>query len=118
MEKPPSLLSRILGAPKPLTGHAARDEEVRKILRGRGDTMTTPRHAVFYFYNGNHRELARTAIAAGMTASPTVGGDGVILETMIAVDEAAFEPVNRQMQDWAEQFGCDYDGWECQLVTS
>jgi len=40
----------------------------------------------------------------------------LVLDTMTAVDEDSFAVHARQMSEWAELYGCDFDGWECQLL--
>jgi hypothetical protein len=95
---------------------ADRDSLVRSVLTDRGDSGETPRHTLFYFYEGDLDELRRAAIAAGYQVSPTVKRDGLVLETMTAVDEDSFAVHARQMNEWAERYGCDFDGWECQLL--
>ena len=57
------------------------------------------------------------ATKAGYEVRPSANRDGVMLETTIAVDEDSFEPYTQQMQAWADEFGCEYDGWECKVVN-
>jgi len=96
--------------------HAERDAGVRRALAEHGDTGETPRHTLFYLYGGNLEGLRRSATAAGYSARPTAGQDGVVLEITTAVDEQSFAKHARQMQAWADELGCDYDGWECKVV--
>jgi Regulator of ribonuclease activity B len=93
-----------------------RDAEIRRVLASHGDDGRRPRHTVFYFYGGDFEELGRQARAAGYGVRPTAKQDGVVLETTTAVDEQTFEEHATRMAEWAEQFGSEYDGWECQLV--
>jgi hypothetical protein len=93
------------------------DEEVRSALADRGDNGQTPRHTLFFFYCGNLEGLAAVATKAGYEVQPTANREGVMLETTIAVDEDSFEPYTQQMQEWADEFGCEYDGWECKVVN-
>ena len=83
----------------------------------RGDSGRTPRHTLFYFYGGKLDGLRNAAVGTGYKVSPTVHHDGLVLEITTAVDEPSFESHTRQMEMWAEEFGCEYDGWECQLVV-
>jgi hypothetical protein len=92
------------------------DETVRSELADRGDNGQTPRHTLFFFYGGNFEGLAAAATKAGYKVGPTANRDGVVLETTIAVDEESFEPYAQQMHAWADEFDCDYDGWECMVV--
>jgi hypothetical protein len=92
------------------------DEKVRSELASLGDNGQTPRHTQFFFYRGNFEGLAAVATKAGYTVQRTVDSDGVILETTIAVDEESFAPYVEQMQAWADEFDCEYDGWECAVV--
>ncbi len=90
---------------------------VRSALADRGDNGQTPRHTLFFFYRGNLEGLAAVATKAGYEVQPTANREGVVLETTIAVDEDSFEPYTQQMQEWADEFGCDYDGRECKVVN-
>ena len=94
-----------------------RDSLVRSVLTDRGDSGETPRHTLFFFYHGDLDGLSRAAISAGYQASATVSRDALVLETVTAVDEASFAMHAQRMHEWAELYGCDYDGWECQLLT-
>jgi len=93
------------------------DEKVRSALADLGDSGQTPRHTLFYFYHGNLDQLAAAAIRAGYKVGPTINNDGLVLETTIAVDEQSFAPRAQQMRAWADEFGSEYDGWECKLVN-
>jgi Regulator of ribonuclease activity B len=95
---------------------ADRHTLVRSVLTERGDSGQTPRHTLFFFYAGDLKGLGSAAIAAGYQVSPTVGRDGLVLETVTAVDEDSFAVHAQRMSEWAEAYGCDFDGWECQLL--
>jgi hypothetical protein len=101
--------------------HTERDAKVRAVLAERGDDGHLPRHTLFYFYEGDCEGLSAAASAAGYEARPSAAGPtfgaGVVLETPTAVDDETFERLSEQMQAWAEEFGCTYDGWEFQLVN-
>jgi hypothetical protein len=97
---------------------SAPDDAVRGVLDEHGDDGTTPRHTLFYFYDGDIEGLTRAAQAAGYTANPTAKQPGVILERHMPVDEDSFDPVVERMEDWADEFGCTFDGWECQLLVN
>ncbi len=94
------------------------DDRVRNVLDEHGDDGTTPRHTLFYFYDGDIEGLSRAARAAGYTLTATVKQPGVILECHIPVDEEQFDPVVERMEDWADEYGCTFDGWECQLLIN
>jgi hypothetical protein len=96
--------------------HDVFDAEIRAALLKHGDDGTVPRHTLFYFYGGNFTALGDAAALAGYRTRPTAKYDGVILETETAVDAASFAPHAAQMAKWTDEFGCDYDSWECQLV--
>jgi hypothetical protein len=87
------------------------------VLAERGDTGETPRHTLFFLYGGNVDGLRNSAAAAGYSVSSTAENDGVILEITTAVDEQSFAMHAQRMRAWADEFGCDYDGWECQVVS-
>jgi hypothetical protein len=93
------------------------DEKIRAVLASRGDDELSPRRTSFYFYGGNLLGLDNTAAAAGYTVQPTVKHDGLVLQIMTAVDQQSFEVHDQRMEAWAKQFGCTYDGWECQVMA-
>jgi hypothetical protein len=94
------------------------NNRIREVLDEHGDDGTTPRHTLFYFYDGDIEELARATVAAGYTTTQTAKQPGVILETEMAVDEETFDPVVERMEDWADEFGCTFDGWECAMLVN
>ena len=96
--------------------HADQDAVVRSVMAERGDSGETPRYTRFFFYGGDFKGLRIAAAREGYRVAPMAGRDGVILDTLIAVDEHSFEAHSQRMQDWADEFGCEYDGWECQLM--
>ena len=92
-------------------------EKVRAILSERGDSGGVPRPTSFFFYGGRVVEFGVAAARAGYRVQPTVNNDGVVLQIQSAVDEDSFSRLTATMEQWAEDFGCQYDGWECQVVT-
>jgi len=92
-------------------------EKVRSILSERGDSGSVPRPALFFFYGGRFVELGAAATRAGYLVHPTVNNDGVVLQIQSAVDGDSFSRLIASMEDWAEDFGCHFDGWECEVVT-
>jgi hypothetical protein len=99
------------------SSHAIRDVEVRRVLAEHGDDGKVPRHTLFYFYGGRIDELHNAAVGAGYEARPTAAQDGLVLEATLSVDAESFEALSQRMQAWADEFGSDYDGWECMVVT-
>src|SRR5262245_57885046 len=95
-----------------------RDAVVRAVLAEHGDDGSLPRHTLFFFYGGDVAGLGAAATRAGYRVSKARGRDGVILETTTGVDDATFERLSEQMQAWAEEFGSDYDGRECQVMIN
>ena len=93
------------------------DDEIRHQLSLHGDNGGTPRHTLFFFYEGNLEALEEAARANDFSARRMVESEGLILEKTLSVDEVNFDPVSALMDRWAEQFGADYDGWECAVVT-
>ncbi|MDP1738112.1 MAG: ribonuclease E inhibitor RraB [Caulobacter sp.] len=118
MSKRPSFLSRLFGRPEGSPQETSADAKVRAVLEEHGDQATTPRPTTFYFYGGDYQGLAKDASAEGYITRPTAKNDGVILEKVVAVDEGAFEAIEAQMEAWGETFGCEFDGWETQVVTN
>jgi hypothetical protein len=98
--------------------HSDRDILVRSVLAERGDDGRTPRHTLFFFYGGDIAGLSAAAVHARYDVHRTAKVGGVVLETAIAVDEESFAAHSQRMVNWAEEFGCEYDGWECQLVNN
>jgi Regulator of ribonuclease activity B len=97
--------------------HVDRDALVRSVLAERGDGGETPRNTLFFFYGGDFEGLGAAALGAGYQVWPTVQRDGVVIATVTGVDESTFDVHSQRMEGWAEEFGCEYDGWECQLMT-
>ncbi|MBU1324850.1 MAG: hypothetical protein KJ676_06370 [Alphaproteobacteria bacterium] len=91
---------------------------VRAALAQHGDSGVTPRHTLFFFQGDDEAlgELNEVARRAGYVTSGDA--DSLVLETTMAVDEAAFAPVSSMMQSWAAAFQLDYDGWECAVMTN
>jgi Regulator of ribonuclease activity B len=94
-----------------------RNAMVRSVLADRGDSGRTPRHTFFFFYGGDFAGLRNAATRAGYKVRLTVQRDGVVLEATIAIDEHSFATHAQRMEAWAEEFDCEYDGWECQLLN-
>ena len=86
-----------------------KDAPVRAILAGQGDNGSVPRHTLFYFYGGDFVTLGVAASATGYKTRPTADNDGIVLETMISVDEVTFKVRAERMEAWAEEFRCKYD---------
>ena len=108
-------LMRQLGA---MDGPSAdRDALVRAALLEHGDDGRSPRDTVFYFYGGDFAALAAEAKREGYAVRPAAKSDGIILSKTMPVDRETFAPVARQMEAWAETFGCEYDGWEAAVAT-
>jgi len=94
-----------------------RDADVRRALAEYGDDGKVPRHTLFYFYGGRIDDLRNVAVAAGYETRPTVAQDGLVLEATLAVDAENFAAQSQRMQAWGDEFGSEYDGWECKVVT-
>jgi hypothetical protein len=75
-----------------------------------------PRRTLFYFYGGDLAKLSAAASAAGYQVKPRAANDGVIVEVPITIIDMIYGEILR-MEEWAEEFGCDYDGWKCEVVT-
>jgi regulator of RNase E activity RraB len=99
------------------SSHAIRDDEVRRVLAEHGDDGQVPRHTLFYFYGGRVDELRNAAVSAGYETRPTAAQDGLVLEATLPVDAESFEAQSQRMQAWADEFGSEYDGWECMVVN-
>ena len=93
------------------------DDEIREELLAHGDDGRSPRHTIFYFFEGDIDRLEEVAQTSGFSVSRMTDSRGLILEKTLAVDEASFAPAVALLERWAEEFGSDYDGWECELVT-
>jgi hypothetical protein len=93
------------------------DDEIRHQLLEHGDDGRTPRHTMFFFYEGNLQALQEVARANDFSVRRMVDGEGLILEKVLPVDEVNFDPVSAMMDSWAQQFGADFDGWECAVAA-
>ena len=94
------------------------NEEIRRQWAAHGDTGQTPRHTLFYFYGGDIEGLEKVALSNGFLVQPTDMSPGLILEKTLPVDEQRFDAIDALMNRWAEEFGTEYDGWECAVVTN
>jgi hypothetical protein len=94
-----------------------RDAKVRALLVQSGDDGRTPRLTRFYFKGGDMEKLRTAATGEGYQAQNTPQEDGIILETTVAVDEESFAPHSQRMEQWADEFGAEYLGWETELLT-
>ena len=94
-----------------------KDADVRDALAAHGDSGEEPRETTFWFYGGDLELLAKAARDAGYQAERMLTQDGVILRRVLAVDEQSFDPIDEQMEAWAEAYGCDYDGWETEVAV-
>ena len=96
---------------------ANQDEEVRRQLLSHGDDGKAARHTLFFFYDGDIKGLEKAALSNGFAVKRTSESTGLIIEKTLPVDELSFAPVSAKMEKWAEEFGCEYDGWECELLS-
>jgi hypothetical protein len=94
------------------------NEDIRRQLAAHGDTGQTPRHTLFYFYGGDIEGLEKAALSNGFAVRPTATSPGLILEKTLPVEEDSFDAVDALMNRWAEEFGVEYDGCECAIVTN
>ena len=97
---------------------AEADDEVRQQLSAHGDNGSTPRHTLFYFYDGDIDLLDDLALSNGFATRRTIESHGLILEKTTSVDETSFAPIAAMIEEWALRCGADYDGWECELLPS
>jgi hypothetical protein len=93
------------------------DDEVRDQLLAHGDDGKMTRHTLFFFFEGDLSGLEQAALACDFVPRRMVEREGLILEKTLAVDKVSFGPVGTMMEQWAEKFGADYDGWECAVAT-
>jgi hypothetical protein len=73
--------------------------------------------ASFFFYGGDLDALHDAATGQGFDAELRKGRpgleDGLVLTAMVDADR--FVDLNDLFAEWAEDFGCEYDGWETEL---
>ncbi len=94
------------------------NEEIRRQLASHGDNGQTPRDTLFYFYGGDLEGLEKAARSNDFVVRPTATSPGLILEKTLPVEEERFDATDALMNRWAEEFGAEYDGWECAVVTN
>jgi hypothetical protein len=83
-------------------------------LIGEGPKTATWSRKTIAMKNTSHS--GRDAVVRSVLAYPTTG-TGCILETTAGFDDETFGTRSIRIQDWAEEFGCKYDGWDCQLMN-
>jgi hypothetical protein len=93
------------------------NDAVRHQLAVHGDNGITPRLTLFYFYGGDVAALEKAARSSDFVVRPTATSAGLILEKTLPVDEDSFDAIDALMNRWAEEFGAEYDGWECAVVS-
>ena len=92
------------------------DDAIRQELLAHGDDGKSPRHTLFYLYDGDIAGLEQAAQSNGFVTRRMTESHGLIIEKSLSVDGLGFAPVSAMIEQWAEEFGADYDGWECELV--
>ena len=98
-------------------GMNEQDQEVRDQLQSHGDDGTEPRETSFYFYDGDLARIEFLARQNGFSSRSTAVRTGTIITKTLAVDARSFSPVATLMEQWAEETGADYDGWECAVIS-
>jgi len=93
------------------------DAEVRTALLKEGDDGKIPRETTFYFYGGDIAGIEGVATEEKYAVRLMKENHGLILTKIVAVDEFNFFPVAEKMEAWAQRFGSDYDGWECEVMA-
>jgi hypothetical protein len=102
------------------------DLEVLKQLVKKGDGLVQPRHSRFYFYKrkGDMRlvcerfdQLASEASEVGFRVSEK-REDALVLEVEQSMDVNVVNAARRLLDDLAERYEVEFDGWECQLVKA
>jgi len=97
---------------------SAADDEIRNALLDHGDDGRTPRHTLFFFYDGDIEALEAAGRAEGFATRRMLEHSGLILEKTMAVDADRFEAVSAMMDAWAERFSSEFDGWECEVQAN
>ena len=92
------------------------NEPVFAALRGAGEDLSDERHVVHYFYDGDVDGLSAALAEAGFEVRPTQTSPGVVAEHHAVTDEAWSTACMKQMCDFANRFGAEYDGWEGAMV--
>ena len=105
-------------------GRAA-DRAILEQLLQHGDDLSAERHTLVFFCRADgderHGELVFNPLAerliAGGWSIYTLHADGVSGEAQRRVDPASINQISEDMEALAEEFGVDYDGWECAVVS-
>lgn len=102
------------------------DRAVLEQLIKQGDDLSAERHTLVFFLrakgDARHGELIFNPLAERLVASGwsiyTLHADGVSGEKQQhRVDPAAINRLSEDMEALAAEFGVDYDGWECAVIT-
>ena len=101
------------------------DRALLEQLNQHGDDLSAVRHTLVFFCraDGDQRDgervfspLAERLIAAGWSIY-TLHADGVSGEAQKRVDPVSINQISADMEALASEFGVEYDGWECAIVS-
>ena len=98
------------------TQQVAMNEPIFEALASAGEDLSDTRHVIHYFYDGDADGLSKALSAEGFTVRPTATSPGVVAENHAVTDRQWSETEMQRMCDFANQFGAEYDGWECSMV--
>jgi hypothetical protein len=101
------------------------DRALLEQLERQGDDMSAARHTLVFFYRRKDErrdsELVLNPVAQRLqTAGWAICGldaDGVIAEAQRFVDPDTVNRLSEEMEAIAAEFGVDFDGWECAVIT-
>ena len=90
--------------------------QVLNALQEHGADLSKPRNVVHYFYDGDFQGLGDALKKLGYRTRPTVDDDGVIAERADILNEEWRLGTLTQLSEMANQYGCEYDGWEAAMT--
>ena len=101
------------------------DRGILEELLRRDDPLTEPRHTLVFFHvlkdEARPAEIVLNPLALRATQNGwrVAGMDstGVIIETERSADPNSVNAMSSLMEAWAEEFGVEYDGWECAVCA-
>ena len=81
-----------------------------------GEQLSDERHVIHFFYDGDVKALRTVLEKQGYRTRDTAGTPGLIAERNEVTDEAWLDTTMHMMCSLADEFGCEYDGWEASAI--
>lgn len=110
------------GSKTPLDSRSAANDAIRQNLASYGDDGRAVRHVLHYAYptekadNASRVGMIVQLGARGFEIKDAASKGGLILEHYRPVAANDFDKFSSDLEDWFNDRGWEYDGWECAVV--